>query len=286
MMTAEQEATETKFSSSGNNILVEIKDQIAWLFLNRPEKRNAMNPAMHEELLETLEKLELDDRCGLLVLSGAGDSFCAGWDVKEFFGALENATPIEAMRLRRVRQTWIDRLRFYPKPTIAMVNGWCFGGGFMPLICCDLALAAEEATFGISEINWGVIPGGNVTRAVADKMTQSDALYYLMTGDTFDGRKAAEIRLVNEAVPGAELREHTERLARKLLEKNPYVLGAIKRAYRQAKDMPWDVSDDYLSSKYEQTLVQDPEKGQSKGRHQFIEEKSFKPGLGAYRRDK
>ncbi len=76
---------------------------------------------------------------------------------------------------------------WFEKPTIAMVNGWCFGGAFTPLVSCDLAIAAEEATFGLSEINWGILPGGNVTRAVAEVMSHRDALYYIMTGLPFDG---------------------------------------------------------------------------------------------------
>ena len=92
-----------------------------------------------------------------------------------------------------------------------MVNGWCFGGAFTPLVSCDLAIAAEEATFGLSEINWGIIPAGVVSKAVAQVMSQRDALYYIMTGETFDGRKAAAMGLVNEAVPKAKLRQRTDR---------------------------------------------------------------------------
>jgi trans-feruloyl-CoA hydratase/vanillin synthase len=83
----------------------------------------------------------------------------------------------------------------YSKPTIAMVNGWCFGGAFTPLVACDLAIAAEDAQFGLSEINWGIIPGGNVTRAVVATLNLRDAMYYIMTGRTFDGRKAAQMGL-------------------------------------------------------------------------------------------
>ena len=86
------------------------------------------------------------------------------------------------------------------------------------------SIAAEEATFGLSEINWGIIPGGVVTRAVAAKMNQADALYYIMTGETFDGKKAAQMGLVNEAVPLADLRDRMRALAEALLQKNPTVL--------------------------------------------------------------
>jgi trans-feruloyl-CoA hydratase/vanillin synthase len=270
----------------GSTVLVELKDGIAWVTLNRPEKRNAMNPALNREMLEVLETLEVDDRCGVLVLTGAGDSFSAGMDIKEYFREVDKATPVEVMRVRRMSMAWQwRRLMYFPKPTIAMVNGWCFGGAFTPLIACDIAIAAEEATFGLSEVNWGIIPAGNVTRAVADKMASSDALYYLLTGESFDGRMAAEMRLVLRAVPLAELRPHTERMAQLLLSKNPHVLAAIKLAYRRVKEMSWDVSEDYLYAKAEETYATDPERGRTQGMSQFLDEKSFRPGLGHYRRE-
>jgi trans-feruloyl-CoA hydratase/vanillin synthase len=268
------------------NVVVEFDDRIAWVTLNRPEKRNALSPALNREMIDVLDTLEVDDRCGVLVLTGAGESFSAGMDLKEYFREVDKATPIEVMRVRRASMAWQwRRLQFFPKPTIAMVNGWCFGGAFTPLVSCDLAVAAEEATFGLSEINWGIIPAGNVTRAFAEKVPPSDAMYYLMTGETFDGRKAAAMRLVNEAVPRAQLRAHTERLARKLLEKNQHVLAAVKLAYRRVKEMTWDESEDYLYAKGQETYSTDPEKGREKGLTQFLDEKSFRPGLGHYRRE-
>ena len=270
----------------GSNVLVDFEDGVAWVTLNRPEKRNAMSPALNREMLAVLDALEVDDRCGVLVLTGAGDSFSAGMDIKEYFREVDKATPVEVMRVRRASMAWQwRRLMFFPKPTIAMVNGWCFGGAFTPLVSCDIAIAAEEAKFGLSEVNWGIIPAGNVTRAVAEKMTSSDALYYLLSGESFDGRKAAEMRLVYQAVPRAQLREHTKRVAQGLLAKNPHVLAAIKLAYRRVKNMSWDVSEDYLYAKAEETYATDPEQGRRKGMIQFLDEKSFRPGLGHYRRE-
>jgi trans-feruloyl-CoA hydratase/vanillin synthase len=173
----------------------------------------------------------------------------------------------------------------YVKPTIAMVNGWCFGGGITPLVACDLAIAADEAVLGISEINWGIIPAGNVTRALAEKLPHADALYYIMTGETFDGRKAAEMKLVNLSVPRAELRERTRKLARTLLEKNPVVLRTAKNAFKRVGDLPWDTAADYLGAKAFQASATDPTKGRDKAMKQFLDDKSFRPGLGNYDRD-
>ena len=271
----------------GNTVLVEFDEGIAWVTLNRPEKRNAMSPALNKEMLGVLEDLELDDRCGVIVLTGAGDAFTAGMDLKEYFRETEGLSPAAAARIKRGTTDWTWRkLMYYPKPTIAMVNGWCFGGGFTPMVACDIAIAADEATFGLSEINWGVIPAGNVTRAVAETMNHRNSLYYIMTGETFGGKKAEAMGLVNESVPLAELRARTRKLAKTLLGKNPVVLNAAKLAYKQCKDMPWDMSEDYLAAKAAQTAAADPEKGRARGMKQFLDDKSIRPGLEGYRRDK
>ncbi len=269
----------------GENVTVTFEDGIAWVTLNRPNKRNAMSPALNREMNEVLDALELDDRCGVLVLTGAGESFTAGMDLKEFFRETE-AQPLSIQtRTNRDVFEWWNKLMYYPKHTIAMVNGWCFGGGFTPLVSCDLAIADEEAIFGLSEINWGIIPAGNVTRAVAATMNQRDALYYLMTGETFNGRKAADMGLVNEAVPKDQLRERTKQLAKTLLSKNPVVLNAIKIAYKHSRDMPWATSNEYLMAKFYATAYVDQEKGRQKGMSQFLDDKSYRPGLEGYRRD-
>jgi len=272
-------------ASSSGPVTVERDNGIAWVTMNRPDKRNAMNPALNDAMLRILDDLEVDDGCGVVVLTGAGDSFSAGMDLKEFFRDLDDLPYIQQVHARRSAWIWQWRqLMAYPKPTIAMVNGWCFGGAFTPLVACDLAVAAEDAVFGLSEINWGIIPGGNVTRAVVATMNLRDAMYYVMTGETFDGRKAAQMGLVNEAVPRKRLRARTRELAETLLKKNPTVLRAAKTAVRAVQFMPWELSDDYLMAKGHQSRFLDAEEGRSRGLKQFLDEKSFKPGLRSYRR--
>jgi trans-feruloyl-CoA hydratase/vanillin synthase len=271
----------------GRNVLVQYETGVAWVTMNRPEKRNAISPALAAEMLAVLETIETDDRCGVLVLTGAGESFSSGMDLKEYFRATDGLSPEARAQIFRVNAQWQwRRLMYYPKATIAMVNGWCFGGAFSPLIACDLAIAAEEASFGLSEINWGIIPAGNVTKSVSTVMNQRNALYYIMTGETFDGRRAAAMGLVNEAVPRAQLRERTAMVARTLLEKNPAALRAAKHAFRRVRDMSWDDAEDYLFAKVDQMRFLDPEKGRQKGMSQFLDEKTYRPGLGAYRRDR
>jgi len=245
-----------------------------------------MSPPLNDEMVLTLDALEVDDRCGVLVLTGAGDSFSAGMDLREYFRALDGLPYEKQLHARRSAWQWQwKHLMHYAKPTIGMVNGWCFGGAFTPLVSCDLAIAAEDAIFGVSEINWGIIPGGNVTRALAATMSLREAMYYVMTGETFDGKKAAQMGIVNEAVPRAKLKERTRELAKILLAKNPTVLRAAKQAVRHVQDMPWELSDEYLMAKGAQARLLDPENGRSQGLTQFLDEKSFRPGLKPMRRD-
>lgn len=274
-----------KYEGRWTTVLVEVEERIAWVTLNRPAKRNAMSPTLNREMAEVLESLELDSDAGVLVLTGAGESWSAGMDLKEYFRETDQAPEVFQEKLRRDASTWQWKLlRMYAKPTIAMVNGWCFGGAFSPLVACDLALAAETAVFGLSEINWGIPPGNLVSKAVADTIGHRKALEYIMTGDTFTGAEAAAMGLVNKAVPAESLREETTKLARKLLEKNPVVLRAAKHGFKRCRELTWEQNEDYLYAKLEQALFRDPEKGREKGLKQFLDEKSIKPGLQSYKR--
>jgi len=270
----------------GDNVLVEFEDGIAWVTLNRPDKRNAMSPALNAEMREVVNALAVDERCGVFVLTGAGESFAAGMDLKEYFRETDNAPDTVLLNVRRTAEDWQwRRLRDYPKPTIAMVNGWCFGGAFTPVCACDLAIAAEEATFGLSEINWGILPAGNVTKATMETIGYRNALYYTMTGESFDGIKAAEMGLVNEAVPLTQLRDRTRALARILLEKNQTVLRGAKLAMKRVRYMDWEVSADYLYAKMAEALHLGGADNRKDAMKAFLDDKSFKPGIQHFKKD-
>jgi feruloyl-CoA hydratase/lyase len=269
----------------GNSVLVEFEDGIAWVSMNRPDKRNAMNPVMNREMNEVLDALEVDELCRVLVLTGSGESFSAGMDLKEYFRETDDKPRSVQVRARRDAFAWQgQKLTNFAKPTIAMVNGWCFGGAFTPMASCDLAIAADEATFGVSEINWGILPGGNVTKVLSQLMGRRAALHAIMTGIPFDGKKAAAMGLVNESVPLAELRERTRELAKVLLEKNPTVLHQAKVAFRNVEHMSWETALDYLGAKNEQGILIDPERGRQQGLKQFLDDKSYRPGLKSMKR--
>ncbi|MEM5366953.1 p-hydroxycinnamoyl CoA hydratase/lyase [Paraburkholderia azotifigens] len=264
---------------------VKVQEGIAWVTFNRPEKRNAMSPTLNSEMVQVLETLELDADAQVLVLTGAGDAWTAGMDLKEYFREVDAGPEILQEKIRRDACQWQWKLlRMYSKPTIAMVNGWCFGGGFSPLVACDLAIAADEAVFGLSEINWGIPPGNLVSKAMADTVGHRQALYYIMTGETFTGTEAAAMGLVNRSVPREQLRAETVALAAKLLEKNPVVLRVAKHGFKRCRELTWEQNEDYLYAKLDQAQLRDPENGREEGLRQFLDQKSIKPGLQTYKR--
>lgn len=274
-----------QYDNRWQTVKVTVDQGIAWVSLNRPEKRNAMSPTLNREMRDVLETVEQDADARVLVLTGEGTAWTAGMDLKEYFREIDAGPEILQERIRRDASEWQWKLlRLYSKPTIAMVNGWCFGGGFSPLVACDLAICADEATFGLSEINWGIPPGNLVSKAMADTVGHRQSLYYIMTGKTFDGQKAEQMGLVNKSVPLAQLRDEVVLLAQDLLDKNPVVLRAAKNGFKRCRELTWEQSEDYLYAKLDQAQLRDPEHGREQGLKQFLDDKSIKPGLQAYKR--
>ncbi|CAI8710994.1 Hydroxycinnamoyl-CoA hydratase-lyase [Burkholderia ambifaria] len=280
-----QEQNMSKYDNRWQTVEVNVEAGIAWVTLNRPDKRNAMSPTLNREMLQVLDAIEFDDDAKVLVLTGAGSAWTAGMDLKEYFREIDGGSDALQEKVRRDASEWQwRRLRMYNKPTIAMVNGWCFGGGFSPLVACDLAIAADEAVFGLSEINWGIPPGNLVSKAMADTVGHRRALHYIMTGDTFTGVEAAEMGLVNSSVPLAGLRDATIALAARLMDKNPVVLRAAKHGFKRSRELTWEQCEDYLYAKLDQAQLRDPERGREQGLKQFLDDKAIKPGLQAYKR--
>ena len=262
-----------------DTIRVEKDNGVTWVIFNRPEKRNAMSPQLHFDMDDALGELAGDDETKVLIITGAGVSFSAGQDLKTYFRETAN-NPEARQKSQEASNRWRwRRLSQFPKPTIAMINGYCFGGAFTQVCACDIAIAADEATFGLSEVNWGVIPGGIVSWNVTEVMSYRDAIFYAMTGLPFDGKKAAEIKLVNYSVPLAQLREETMKIAKVLLDKNPAVLRATKEAVRTVRGMTHDQAQQYLAAKLTELVAKDKDKGMQKGLSQFLDDKSYRPGF-------
>jgi trans-feruloyl-CoA hydratase/vanillin synthase len=267
------------------NVKIERDGGVTFIILNRPEKRNAMSPQLHMDMCDALDWAEMDDQTRVVVITGAGGNFCAGQDLKLYFRGTED-DPKARVKARRAAHEWRwNRLSAFPKATIAMVHGYCFGGGFTPVIACDFAIAADNATFGLSEVNWGIIPGGLVAWAVTEVLGYRDAIYYSVTGDQFNGKEAAAMKFVNKSVPLEKLREETMALARKLEAKSPAAVKYTKECVRTVRRMSKDQALDYLNVKSDALKLNDPEKGRAKAMKQFLDDKVFKPGLGEFKRE-
>ena len=265
-----------------DTVAVEVKDRIAWVRFNRPEKRNCMSPGLNRQMLRVIESLEFREDVGVLVLAGEGEAWSAGMDLREYFRATEEEGLHAVRKAQREAYSWWERLRWYEKPTIAMVHGWCFGGGYGPLFACDIAIAAEDARFGLSEINWGILPGGGASKVVADLMPLRKAVYHAMMGENLSGKQAEAQGLVTEAVPAGQLEARVGEIAAALLKKDPNTLRATKWAVRRMTEMTYANAEDYLIRAQEALHSFGGVAARKEATRQFLDEKSFKPGLGTF----
>lgn len=263
-----------------------VDDGVAWVRFNRPDKRNAMSRKLNRQMLRVLDSLEFRDDVSVLVLAGSNDAWSAGMDLQEYFREPE-AEGIEAIRRSQMESYgWFARLRTFERPTIAMVEGWCFGGAYGPLFACDLAFCSDDATFGLSEINWGILPGGGASKAVVDLMPMRDAMYHALMGENLTGQQAAAVRLVNESLPADQLERRVREVAAVLAAKSPAALTATKRVIRAIRHVDYDTALDHQVRAQEALMFVDQSRGRSEAMRQFLDDKSFKPGLGSYDRDR
>jgi trans-feruloyl-CoA hydratase/vanillin synthase len=244
-----------------------------------------MSPQLHYEMEDVIDAIAADKDTKVLVLTGAGESWCAGQDIRLYFRATQD-DPDERQRSNAASHRWRwEKLKTFPKPTIAMVNGYCYGAAFTQLCAVDFVITAEDAVYGLSVVNWGIIPGGIVSWNLADMILPRHALYYAVTGEPFDGKRAVEIGLANFAVPKERLREETVKLAGKLMKLNPGVVRYTKEAMRAVRGMSDDQARDYLRSKQDSLVRSDKEIRDQVGMKQFLDDKTYRPGLGPYRRE-
>jgi enoyl-CoA hydratase len=219
-----------KLSQSYETILVERRDHVAVITINRPEKRNALNIQTRAEGAAALDDLRADDAVRVVVITGAGDkAFIAGADIAEF--AERTAITQREVMLERGLFNAIDT---FPKPVIAMVNGYCLGGGCEVALACDIRIASEKASFGQPEINLGIIPGGGGTQRLPRLVGEGKAMELILTGEIIDAQTAFNLGLVNHVVPADQLETKTMEIANRMAEKSPIALRLAKEAVRLA----------------------------------------------------
>jgi len=217
-------------TNSYETILVERRDAVAIVTINRPEKRNALNIQTRAEGAAVLDELRADDSVRIVVLTGAGDkAFIAGADIAEF----AERTAIQQ------REVMLDRSLFnaidgFPKPIIAMVNGYCLGGGCEVALACDLRIASDKASFGQPEINLGIIPGGGGTQRLTRLVGEGKSMEMILSGEIINAETAHAIGLVNHVVPADQLEVKTMEIANRIAEKSPVALRLAKEAVKLA----------------------------------------------------
>src|SRR6267142_2759922 len=209
-------------------LLVERRERVALITINRPDKRNALHIKTREEGAALLEELRNDSSVGVVVITGAGDkAFIAGADIAEFAG--RTAMMQRDVMTARSLFTAIDT---FPKPIIAMINGYCLGGGCELALACDLRIASETASFGQPEINLGIIPGGGGTQRLTRLVGEGKAMEMILTGEIIDAKTAHAIGLVNHVVPADQLQAKTLEVANRIADKSPVALRLAKDAVK------------------------------------------------------
>jgi enoyl-CoA hydratase len=215
---------------SFETLLLEQRGRVAIITINRPEKRNALNIKTREEGAALIEQLGADDSVGVVVITGAGDkAFIAGADIGEFAGR----TALQQREVM-VARSLFNAIDTFPKPVIAMVNGYCLGGGCELALACDIRIASENASFGQPEINLGIIPGGGGTQRLTRLIGEGKAMEMILTGQIIDARTALAVGLVNHVVPADQLEAKTMELANSIAEKGPIAVSLAKEAVKIA----------------------------------------------------
>jgi enoyl-CoA hydratase/carnithine racemase len=219
-------------------LLCDVAESVARLTLNRPKAMNSLNLAILAELDRRLTELAVDDEIRVLVLTGSGAAFCAGADLKEVL-ASRTPEPGEADFLDRANQVF-GRLRNFPKPVIAALNGVTMAGGLELAMCADLVVAAESATLADAHANFGVYPGAGGAAVLPRLIPLNVAMYLLLTGKSLSAAEMKTYGLVCEVHADDAFPDAVQKLARHIARKSPIALRRMKEVARQSADKTRD----------------------------------------------
>jgi len=212
------------------NLIVEKRGAVAIVTVNRPDKLNALNIKTRGEILAAFDELAQDDEIRVVVITGAGDkAFIAGADINEFAGR----TALEQREIMRGRRAF-DSVEDFPKPVIAMINGYALGGGCELAMACDIRIASIKARLGQPEIKLGIIPGGGGTQRLPRLIGEGKAMELILTGDMITAEEAERLGLVNHAVSPEDLETKTMDIANRIAEMSPVALRMAKQAVKNA----------------------------------------------------
>ncbi len=220
---------------SYKNLLYDVKDGLATVTVNRPDKLNALNAETVDELRRVFEECRDAADVRAVILTGAGEkAFVAGADI----GELAKQTPIVGVETSKKGQAVLSLIESLSKPVIAVINGFALGGGCEIALACTLRVASETAKIGLPEVGLGIIPGYGGTQRLARLVGLGRALELILTGDMIDAREAHRIGLVNRVFPPDSLRGGAEELARKIMSRAPVAVALAKQAAISGWDLP------------------------------------------------
>lgn len=215
-------------------IIVREEPPIEWIILNRPDKLNSINVKMVEEIGSALRQNINNDKIKVIIFTGSGKAFSAGADISQF----KELDPVKAWEFATKGRELMDYIERYPKPTIAMINGYALGGGLELALSCDLRIASQNAELGLPEINLGIYPGFGGTQRLVRLIGKGRALEIIMLGDRIKADYAERIGLVNRVVESSSLEKEVRELALKLAEKPQTAIRLIKTVVNYGNDGP------------------------------------------------
>jgi len=210
---------------SQKNIIVETKNAIATITMNRPQVLNALDKETLQELVQAVQHLEQDSTIKVVIITGKDKAFIAGADIKQ----MRTMTPLEAKDFAELGHQLLQHIEQSRLPYIAAVNGYALGGGCEVMMACDIILASTNAKIGQPEINLGIHPGFGGTQRLPRLVGKTKAKELLFTGDTIDAQEAVRIGLVNKIIEPEKLMEETMKLAEKIAGKSSVQLSFIKK---------------------------------------------------------
>jgi methylglutaconyl-CoA hydratase len=219
-------------------IFFEQRGPAAWLWLNRPEVRNALNDELIAGLTQQLKALEKNKTARVIVIAGRGAAFCAGGDIARM-DRVAKQTAAKGRKAAAEAANFFHRIHTFPKPVIARVHAMAFAGGMGLAAACDMIVAAEEAEFSLPEVRIGLVPA-TISPYLVRAIGARAALRYALTGDRLSARDAERLGLVQQVVPAGELDAAVDKLVGRLAQAGPQALARTKNLFATVAASPLD----------------------------------------------
>jgi len=214
-------------------LLIEERQQVAYVTLNRPRALNALSAGLRLDLKRFFAEAQGNRGIRLIVLTGAGRAFCAGADIKEW----TEPTSIVEDRQERLRLNFWEAMSRCEQPIIAAINGYALGGGCELAMCCDMRIASDQAQLGLTEVTLGIIPGGGGTQRLPRLIGRGKALELILTGRRIDAQEALRLGLVEQVAPHAQLMDVVEDLADTIISRAPLAVKYAKEAIIRGSEL-------------------------------------------------